>query len=306
MHIYLPIAEMPVNILAILALGAIAGVFAGMFGVGGGFLLTPFLIFFGIPHDVAVSSSANQIIASSVSGFSAHWRKRNVDVKMGLYLLAGGMVGSTSGVSLFSSLKASGQIDVFITVCYIIFLGVIGAVMAIESGRAMLRKRAGEEYIPKKKGHNSLQKLPFKTRFPDSKLYISALLPITLGFAVGVLVSVMGIGGGFIMIPAMIYILGMPTSVVIGTSLFQIIFITSNVTMLMAYKTQTVDIVLALILIAGSVFGAQIGTKLGMKIPSEKLRAMLAMMVLSVCLKLAYGLFVTPPDIYTITEMGIK
>lgn len=300
MQIYLPIAEMSVNIFVLLGLGWVTGVLSGMFGIGGGFLMTPLLIFMGVPPAVAVATSSNQIIAASVSGFLAHWRRQNVDFRMGTVLLLGGLVGSTLGVRLFAYLKELGQIDLVISLCYVVFLGFIGAMMATESLRAIARKREGIEPA-KPKEYASFQRWPFQVHFPRSKRDVSVLLPLLVGVLAGILVSIMGIGGGFVMIPAMIYILGMPTSVVIGTSLFQIIFITSNVTVLQAVNTQTVDVVLALLLLTGSVIGAQFGTRYGSKLPAEQLRALLAVMVLGVALRLAYGLFVQPADIYSIT-----
>lgn len=300
LQIYLPIAEMSVHVLLILGLGSITGILSGMFGVGGGFLMTPLLIFIGIPPTVAVATSTNQIVAASVSGFLSHWRRMNVDFRMGNLLLLGGLVGSTLGIALFNWLKSLGQIDLVISLSYVVFLGAIGVLMAIESSRAILKIRK-----PSKMTHGKfyymVQRLPLKMRFTRSKLHISALLPITIGFIVGILVSLMGIGGGFFMIPAMIYVLGMPTAVVVGTSLYQIIFITANVTILHAVSTHTVDIILALLLLAGSVVGAQIGTRLGAKMPAEHLRGLLALIVIGVALRLAFGLFVTPQDVYSLT-----
>jgi uncharacterized protein len=298
MNIYLPIAEMSVNIFMILGLGTVTGILSGLFGVGGGFLMTPLLIFIGVPPAVSVSTVANQIIASSVSGFLAHWRRDNVDFKMGNYLLVGGLIGSSLGVLLFRWLKQIGYIDVFISVSYVLFLGAIGAMMAGESIRTILK-------MPRKQTNTNkvslATRLPFKTDFPKSKLHISTIMPIAIGLFVGIMVSLMGIGGGFFLIPAMIYLLGMPTAVVIGTSLFQIIFITANVTLLYAITTQTVDILLALLLLCGSVVGAQIGSKMGAKLPAEHLRAMLAALVLGVAIKLAFGLFTPPSDVYSVS-----
>lgn len=274
---------------------------SGMFGVGGGFLMTPFLIFMGIPPAVAVSSSANQIIAASFSGFLAHMRRSNVDIKMGLMMLLGGFTGSSIGVWIFSILKDSGQIDLVISLSYVIFLGSIGALMATESIRLILKNRRGGTAIRRERKAWSInERLPFKVDFPKSELNISIVLPIAIGMFTGILVSIMGIGGGFIMIPAMIYLLGMPTSVVIGTSLFQIVFITANVTILQAINTQTVDVMLAFLMLTGSVIGAQFGTKIGLKIPAEQLRAMLAIMVLTVVIKLAFDLIITPDNPFTI------
>lgn len=297
MNIYLPIAEMSVNLFVILGLGGVAGLLSGMFGVGGGFLLTPFLIFIGVPPTVSVATSANQIIASSVSGFLAHWRRDNVDFKMGGFLLAGGIVGSTLGVSLFRWLTQIGQIDIIISLFYVIFLGAIGTVMAGETICSVFNIARPTTANPQPK---LASRLPWQVEFPRSKLTVSALLPIAIGLVIGVMVSLMGIGGGFLLIPAMIYILGMPTTAVIGTSLFQMIFITANVTFLQAITTQTVDIVLAVLLLTGSVVGAQFGTKIGAKLPASRLRALLAALVLVVAAKMALGLFATPENIFSV------
>ncbi len=300
MQIYLPIAEMSLNAFLLLGLGGLIGFLSGLFGVGGGFLMTPALIFIGVPPPVAVGTEANQIVASSVSGVLAHWQRRNVDFKMGAVLLVGGLVGSTFGVWLFAVLRSVGQIDLVIKLSYVTFLGIIGALMFVESLRAMRRRRAAGSSRGKLHKHTWVHGLPFKMRFRRSKLYISALLPLGVGLVVGVLAAIMGVGGGFIMVPAMIYLLGMPTSVVVGTSLFQIIFVTANVTFLQAYANQTVDVVLALLLLTGAVIGAQIGAKAGAKLHGEQLRILLAVMVLGVCAKLGYDLTVTPADIYSL------
>ena len=300
MQIYLPIAELPVNIILLLALGCIAGILSGIFGIGGGFLLTPFLMFIGVPPAVAVATSANQIIAASVSGFLAHWRRMNVDIKMGLLLLLGGFVGSTFGVWIFALLKFAGQLDLVISLTYVLFLGFVGTLMGIESSRTILKKRKGiAETANRGKWVRSLP-LPLQTYFPRSETTMSALLPILVGIVAGILVSIMGIGGGFVLIPAMIYLLGMPTNIVIGTSLFQTIFTTANVTLLHAIGTNSVDIVLAVILIFGAVVGAQIGTRISSRIPAERLRWMLAVLVISVCLKMGIDLFITPEDPFVI------
>lgn len=304
MSIYLPIAEISVNIFLILGMGAGVGLLSGIFGVGGGFLMTPLLIFIGVPAAVAVGTQANQIVASSVSGVLAHWRRGNVDIKMGIVLLIGGIAGSTLGVWLFKILQSLGQIDLVIKLCYVVFLGTIGGLMMVESLRAMLRtRRAAKSSGPKRRlhEHNWLHGLPFKMRFRRSKLYISALLPLLIGFFVGILSAIMGVGGGFVMVPAMIYLLGMPTSVMVGTSLFQIIFVTANATFFQAYLNQTVDVVLALLLLIGGVIGAQFGTRIGAKLRGEQVRALLAAMVLVVCLKLLFDLIVTPDDLYSIS-----
>jgi len=300
MQIYLPIAEMSLDAFLLLGLGGLIGFLSGLFGVGGGFLMTPALIFIGVPPPVAVGTEANQIVASSVSGVLAHWQRRNVDFKMGAVLLVGGLVGSTFGVWLFTVLRSVGQIDLVIKLCYVTFLGVIGGLMFVESLRAMRRRRTAGSSRGKLHKHTWVHGLPFKMRFRRSKLYISALLPLGVGVVVGVLAAIMGVGGGFIMVPAMIYLLGMPTSVVVGTSLFQIIFVTANVTFLQAYANQTVDVVLALLLLTGAVIGAQFGAKAGAKLHGEQLRILLAVMVLGVCAKLGYDLTVTPVDLYSL------
>ena len=298
MQIYLPIAEISVNIFLILGMGGAVGFLSGIFGVGGGFLMTPLLIFIGIPPAVAVATEANQIVASSVSGVLAHWKRGNVDFKMGFALLFGGIIGSSLGVGLFAFLRGLGQLDLVIKLSYVVFLGVIGILMLIESINAIRREK--KQIRSKKHAHNWMHGLPFKMRFRRSRLYISALLPISIGLIVGLLAAIMGVGGGFVMVPAMIYLLGMPTAVVVGTSLFQIIFVTANVTVLQAVNTQTVDVVLALLLLTGGVVGAQIGVRAGVRLQGEQLRGLLALMVLGVCIKIGYDLVVTPVDLYTI------
>jgi len=300
MQIYLPIAEISVNIFLFLGMGAAVGFLSGLFGVGGGFLMTPLLIFAGVTPAVAVATEANQIVASSVSGALAHWRRGNVDLKMGSVLLVGGFIGSSLGVWLFSLLRELGQVDLVIRISYVVFLGIIGTLMLIESLRAMQRSRRPGAGRRKLHQHTWLHGLPFKMRFRRSKLYISALLPLAVGIFVGILAAIMGVGGGFIMVPAMIYLLGMPTSVVVGTSLFQIIFVTANVTFLQAWHNQTVDIVLAVLLLVGGVIGAQFGTRAGAKLHGEQLRSLLALIVIAVCAKLGYDLIATPEDIYSI------
>ena len=300
MYIYLPIAEISINIFLILGLGGMVGLLSGIFGVGGGFLMTPLLIFLGVPAAVAVGTEANQIVASSVSGVLAHWRRGNVDIKMGIILLAGGIVGSTVGVYIFALLREIGQIDLAIKLSFIVFLGIIGSLMLVESTRAILRSRRPGGKRRKLHQHNWLHGLPFKMRFRKSKLYISALLPFGVGMIVGILSAIMGVGGGFIMVPAMIYLLGMPTSVVVGTSLFQIIFVTANVTFLQSVQTQTVDVVLAGLLLIGGVIGAQFGTRIGAMLRGEQLRGLLALIVLAVCLKLVWDVVITPEDIFSL------
>ncbi|MEC7442579.1 MAG: sulfite exporter TauE/SafE family protein [Pseudomonadota bacterium] len=300
MHIYLPIAEMSVNIFLILGMGGAVGFLSGLFGVGGGFLMTPLLIFIGVPPPVAVGTEANQIVASSVSGVLAHWRRANVDFKMGFVLLLGGFVGSSLGVILFKYLQNLGQLDLVIKLSYVIFLGIIGFLMLWESSRTIIRSRSAAARRGKLHQHNWFHGLPFKMRFRKSKLYISAILPFLIGATVGVLSAIMGVGGGFIMVPAMIYLLGMPTSLAIGTSLFQIIFVTANVTFLQALTVQTVDILLAVLLLTGAVIGAQFGSKYSVRMKGEQLRALLALLVLGVCVKMILDLTVMPADLYSI------
>ena len=300
MYVYLPIAELSMNVFTIVGLGGAVGLLSGIFGVGGGFLMTPLLIFLGVPAPVAVGTEANQIVAASVSGALAHFRRGNVDIKMGAVLLAGGLVGSTLGVALFALLRDLGQIDVAIRLSFIVFLGIIGSLMLVESVRAILRARMPGAKRGKLHQHNWLHGLPFKMRFRKSKLYISALLPFMIGAFVGVLSAIMGVGGGFIMIPAMIYILGMPTAVVVGTSLFQITVVTANVTFLQSVQTQTVDIVLAGLLLLGAVVGAQFGTRIGAMLKGEQLRGLLALIVLLVCVKLVFDVVLTPDDLFSL------
>ena len=306
MQIYLPIAETSVNIFLLLGLGGLVGFLSGMFGVGGGFLMTPLLIFVGIPPTVAVASEANQILASSISGGMAHFQKRGVDIRMGCVLLAGGLLGSAVGVQLYAVMREIGQIDLMISLCYVVFLGVIGLLMMIESIRAIHARQIGRPIPARRPGqHNWIHGLPFKMRFKVSHLYTSIIPPILIGFFVGILAAIMGVGGGFIMVPAMIYLLRMPTNVVIGTSLFQIIFVSAAVTIMHAAKNQTVDVVLATILIIGGVVGAQIGARLGQKLRGEQLRALLALIVLGVGLKMLSDLLFMPAEIYSLSSLGM-
>lgn len=304
MDIYLPIAAISQDVFVLLALGGVVGFLSGVFGVGGGFLLTPLLIFIGVPHAIAVASSANQLVGASVSGALAHWRRGNIDFHMGIVLLVGGFAGSVAGVWFFALLRRLGQIDIAISLAYALLLGTLGSLMLVESTRAVLRLRRPGAGQRKLHQHIWLHGLPFKMRFRRSKLYISALLPLSLGFFAGVLSAVMGVGGGFVMVPAMIYILGMPTAVVPGTSLFQIIFVAASVTVLQAVENRTVDAVLALVLLVGGVIGAQLGTRFGTMLRGEQLRALLAILVLAVAAKLAFDLTVRPDDPYSLETLG--
>ena len=302
MDIYLPIAEMSVSVLLLLGMGMGVGFLSGLFGVGGGFLMTPLLIFAGVPPPVAVASEANQIAAASVSGMLAHARRGNVDFLMGAVLLAGGAAGSAAGVAVFRELRAAGQIDAVISLSYMVFLGAVGALMAVESANAILRRRRG---APRRRlrQHYWVHGLPLKLRFRRSKLYISAIAPFALGAVAGLLSAIMGVGGGFVLVPAMIYLLGMSTSLAIGTSLFQIMFVTAIVTVLHAATNRTVDLVLAMLLLAGAAIGAQFGSRAGARLRGEQLRGLLALLVLAVCAKLALDLSVEPDELYSVAPL---
>ncbi len=302
MQIYLPIAEVSVNAFLLLGLGGLVGILSGMFGVGGGFLITPLLFFVGIPPAVAVATSANQIVASSISAVLAHLRRRTVDIRMGIVLLAGGLVGAAIGVWVFNILREMGQVDLLVRLSYVLFLGVIGGLMFVESVNALLNSRSGK--VPKRRRHNWIHALPMKMKFRTSGLYISVIPPVLVGVFVGVLAAVMGVGGGFVMVPAMIYLLGMPTKVVVGTSLLQIIFVTAFTTLLHATTNYTVDLLLAVLLIVGGVIGAQIGTRMGGVLRAEQLRVLLAALVLLVCGKLALDLLLRPSELFSVAGAG--
>ncbi|UAB89305.1 sulfite exporter TauE/SafE family protein [Ruegeria sp. SCSIO 43209] len=304
MQIYLPIAEVSVNAFLLFGLGGMVGILSGMFGVGGGFLMTPLLFFIGIPPAVAVATEANQIVASSFSGVLAHFRRRTVDLKMGTVLLVGGLTGAALGVVVFNYLKSLGQVDLLVKLCYVVFLGIIGSLMFVESLNAIRKTRKGGTPPPKRRQRGWVHAMPFKMRFRTSGLYISVIPPLVVGLFVGVLSAIMGVGGGFIMVPAMIYLLGMPTKVVVGTSLFQIIFVTAFTTMLHATTNYTVDVVLAVLLLVGGVVGAQIGTVIGARMPAEQLRVLLAALVLVVCGKLALDLLLQPAELYSLGDAG--
>jgi uncharacterized protein len=305
LDIYLPIAGVSLDVMALLILGAAVGVLSGVFGVGGGFLLTPLLIFIGVPPAVAVASSANQLVGASVSGAIAHWRRGNIDFLMGGLMLIGGFAGSALGVWLFAILRRIGQVELFISLAYALLLSTLGALMMIESTRSLLRRRRGIAIRRKLHQHTWLHGLPFKLRFRRSKLYTSALLPVILGFIVGILSAVLGVGGGFVMVPAMIYLLRMPTAVVPGPSLFQIIFVTAVVTLLQAVENNTVDVVLAMVLLIGGVIGAQLGTRWGAKLRGEELRALLALIVLAVATKLVFDLTARPDNLFSLGTLDL-
>ncbi len=302
MDVYLPIANLAVNGLVIVALGALTGILSGMFGVGGGFLTTPLMIFYGIPPTVAAASTASQVTGASVSGVLAHTRRGGVDYQMGGVMVGGGIIGTAIGAGLFRLLQELGQIDVVINVLYVLLLGGIGYVMAKESQQALRAQKAGVPVPARKRRHHPMvASLPLRWRFYRSGLYISPLAPLLLGVFTGILTMLMGIGGGFVLVPAMLYILGMSANVVVGTSLFQILFVTMATTMMHALTTRAVDIVLAALLLIGSVSGAQVGAQLAQRIPAEKLRFVLAAIVLLVALRMALGLGWRPDEIYTVT-----
>ena len=304
MQLYLPIAEVSVNAFLILGLGGIVGFLSGMFGVGGGFLITPLLFFIGVPPAVAVATGANQVVASSISGVLAQLRRKGVDFQMGTVLLFAGIAGSAVGVWVFSIMTRLGQVDLFVQLSYVLFLGLIGAMMFQESLRSLMRSRKpGGAPIRRAHVHSWVHGLPFKMKFRASGLYISVIPPALIGAAVGFLAAIMGVGGGFILVPAMIYLLGMPTKVVIGTSLFQIIFVSAFTTIMHAVTSQTVDMMLALLLILGGVIGAQIGTRVGVRLKAEQLRILLSLLVLTVSIRIAADLLVTPDELYSVAPV---
>ncbi len=301
MQIYLPIAETSVNVFTMFGMGTAVGFLSGMFGIGGGFLITRLLMLMGIPAAVAVATGANQVVASSVSGTMSQWRRGNVDMKMGTVLLLGGGVGAVIGVWIVSLLKQTGHIDITIALLYAVFLSSIGVIMLTESLNAIRKARAGKPVSARRPGqHSWMHGLPLKVRFQRSKLYISAIPPFVIGMVVGLLSGMLGVGGGFIMVPAMIYLLRMPTKVVIGTSLFQVIFVAGLTTILHAAANQAVDLMLALLLMVGGVIGAQFGASAGQRLRSEHLRAMLALLVLGVCIRLMVDLFSVPEHPFAI------
>ncbi len=304
MHVYLPIADIPINALLMLALGGVVGFLSGMFGVGGGFLMTPMLIFAGVPSAVAVATGANPLIASSITGTIAQYRRKNVDIKLGLYLLAGGAAGALLGVHIVKLLRQAGQFDLVVSLLYVVFMSVVGGIMFVESLQAIRKQQQGKPAATRlRRQRGWIHALPFRTRFPASKLYISALPPIGLGVLVGLLSGVMGVGGGFVMVPILIYVLRVPTALAIGTSLFQVIFVSAITTVLQAVWNHTVDIALALMLMVGGVLGAQAGAAAGQRLRAEQLRLLLAILVLGVGLRLLAGLF-SPADLFSLSRAG--
>ena len=301
MEIYLPIAELSANALILLVLGGGVGLLSGMFGVGGGFLMTPLLIFLGVTPSVAVGTGTNLIIASSVSGTMAHWRRGNVDFRVGALISGGGVGGAWLGAFIFKLLSEAGQIDLVVLLSYVVFLSVVGCLMAVESVNVMVRRPGARRR--KAHYHTWIHGLPLKVRFRRSRLYVSAIPPFVLGFLMGIIASIMGVGGGFFMVPAMIYLIGMPTSVVVGTSLLGIIVISAVSCFAHAINNNNVDIILGLLLAAGAVVGAQYGTRIGGRIRAEHLRGLLALMVLAVCGRLAFSLVVMPDDPFAVVPL---
>jgi uncharacterized protein len=300
MHLYLPIAEVSLDVFVLIGLGAAIGFLSGLFGVGGGFLVTPLLIFLGVPPAIAAATGANTVIAPSVSGVVNNLKRGGVDLRMGMILLSGGLAGSAASVGLFGLLRRIGQIDLVVSLSYVLLLGTIGGLMLWESIQAWRRRQRGGAAARRKlHKHLWIHGLPLKMRFPQSRLYISALLPIGIGFGVGILSGIMGVGGGFVMVPAMIYVLGMPTSIVVGTSQFQIIFVSANVTILQSIGNQTVDIALATALMVGSIVAAPFGSRLGTRLRGDQIRILLALMVLAVAVQLGINLVVRPTDLYS-------
>ncbi|MBV9703268.1 MAG: sulfite exporter TauE/SafE family protein [Methylobacteriaceae bacterium] len=303
MQVYLPIAELPVDMLVILCMGAAVGFISGMFGVGGGFLMTPLLIFVGIPPAIAVATEAAQIAASSMTGSIAYWRRKALDVKLGCVLLAGGLLGTVLGVLFFNAMRRIGQLETVITLSYVMLLGGLGALMLAESLRAVVLASTGQRRAFRKGGkHGWYEHLPWKMHFHRSKLYISIIPILALASFIGFAGAVLGIGGGFILVPALIYVFRVPTAVVVGTSLFQILFTMIAATMLHATTNHSVDIVLAVLLIVGGVFGAQFGARAGANLRGEYFRLLLAVLVFGVGLRFAVDLFTRPPDVYGATE----
>jgi uncharacterized membrane protein YfcA len=301
MQIYLPVAELSLNVVVLLGMGFAIGVLSGMFGIGGGFILTPLLIFLGVPPGIAVGTGASQVIASSVSSALGHWQRGYIDFQMGYLLIGGGLFGALAGVRVLYVLKQLGQLELFVSLTYVVLLGVIGGLMLIESIKTLRAAPLASGGFSRRGGqHTWIQRLPLKQRFPHSKLYISTIPPVAIGAFVGWLTAIMGVGGGFVMVPAMIYLLRMPTRVVIGTSTFQIVCITAFTTLLQAVQNHSVDVALSLPLIVGGVIGAQFGVGFAERLKAEQLRALLALLVLAVAVRMALGLVVPPSDVFSI------
>ncbi len=300
-HVYLPVAGVAVNALAVIGVGGAVGFLSGLFGVGGGFIITPLMLFLGIPTAVAVATGANQATATAVSGSMSHWQRGNIDFRIGNVLLASGIAGSLAGTQLVGILRATGQFDVFLSLSYVVLLGSLGLLMLIESVNTMRSAaRSGGTLLERRK-HTALHHLPFKTRFPRSKLYISVIPVLAIGAFIGVLTALMGVGGGFVLVPAMVYVLKMRTNIAIGTSLYQIMFVGGFTTLSQAIFLHSVDVVLGMLLISAGVIGTQFGAKAGAKLKGEQLRFLLALLVLSVCSRVAVDLIRTPDELYLLS-----
>jgi len=303
--IYLPIAELPVSLLLILGLGVAVGFISGMFGVGGGFLMTPLLILVGIPSSIAVASVPSHMAASSMSGVMSYWRRRLVDLGLGLVLLSGGLIGTAVGVWAVSLLLHFGQLDLVVGLSYVILLGIVGGIMLMESVRAILRTRKGMPPIVRRPGtHAWFHGLPLKLRFRQSRIYVSAIPVTVIGFGIGFFGALMGIGGGFLLVPALIYLMRVPTTVSVATSLFLTLCTMLLATVLHAVENQAVDIVLALVLMLGGVIGAQFGARAGQAIRAEQLRLLLAILVVGVAVRVAVDLVITPQELFTVIPAG--
>ncbi len=305
MQIYLPIAELSLNLLLLLLMGFAIGFLSGMFGIGGGFILTPMLIFLGVPSAVAVGTGASQVVAASVSSATGHWRRNNIDVQMGGVLIAGGFLGAALGVQVLAYLRAQGQLELFVTLAYVILLGVIGGLMLIESVRTM-RAGLSKAGASSRRGgqHTWIEGLPLKRRFRHSRIYASIIPFLGIGAVIGLLTGIMGVGGGFLLVPALIYLLRIPTRIVIGTSTFQIVCVAAFATVMQAAFNHTIDLALAVPLMAGSVIGAQFGVGYSQRFRAEQLRALLALIVVAVALRMAFGLVVAPSDLFSMEDAG--
>ncbi len=304
--IYLPVAGVAASTLALVGAGAAVGFLSGMFGVGGGFLITPILLFLGIPTEVAIATGANQAVATSVAGAMAQWKRGNVDIKMGVVLLASGLAGAFLGIQLVTVLRRIGQFEVFVALSYVVLLGAIGILMLIESANVLYRTRAtvgSAMPASRTNRHTWVHGLPLKMRFPHSRLYISVIPAALVGAFAGILTSVMGVGGGFILVPAMVYLLNMRTSIAIGTSLFEIVFVSAAATLMQAVTMNSVDVVLAGILILSGVIGTQLGARAGAGLMGEQLRLLLGLLVLAVCIRVAVSLVLTPDDLYSLNSI---
>lgn len=306
MPIYLPIAELSVDLFFLLGIGAAIGFISGIFGVGGGFLLTPMLLFTGVPAPVAVASVTAQVVASSTSGALSYFRRGAMDAKMGGFLIVGGVFGSALGVWLFGLLNALGQVDLFLSLGYLLLLGSVGTLMFIESVRSLLKSRSGKSAVSQRpRGQVSwVQRLPFRTRFRKSQLYISVIPVLLIGFVIGTIGALLGIGGGFVLVPALVYILRVPGKVVVGTSLLHLLAVMAMTCFLHALQTQSVDTILAFCLMVGSVAGAQFGASAGQHLPGEKLRVLLALLILAIAIRFGLGVLISPDDPFTLTKLG--